>query len=284
MIFSVFGLLVPNGLFMRGGATAFEWVMAGFGAAAFVALSAMAVYSWQRHRPFLWAVVLLVALGFAYTPMTFAGTIFFALAAHMLPWALGGNILRTAIHGTLLVAVVLAGYVIMPEYGIRWINASLYYALTIAGQVWVVRLCVNLRRLAAGAERRSPHIRGAGNRRRFGQRQVQGHRGADTKGGVDFDEAVRLPHEPIDHGQPQPGPAPGFLGSEERLENPGHDLRIDPRPLVRHREGDVAARPGVGIAGGARFVDIRRRGADGQAAAAFHGVAAVDGEIDQRLE
>lgn len=153
MIFSVFGLLVPNGLFMRGGATAFEWVMAGFGAAAFVALSAVAVYSWQRHRPFLWAVVLLVALGFAYTRMTFAGTIFFALAAHMLPWALGGNILRTAIHGTLLVAVVLAGYVIMPEYGIRWINASLYYALTIAGQVWVVRLCVNLRRLAAGAER-----------------------------------------------------------------------------------------------------------------------------------
>jgi two-component system sensor histidine kinase DesK len=153
MIFSVFGLLIPNGLIVRGDATAFEWVMAGFGAAAFVALSAVAVYSWQRHRPFLWVVVLLVALGFAYIPMTFAGTIFFGLAAHMLPWAVGGNILRSAIYGTVLVALVLAGYWWMPEHGARWLNTSIYYALTIIGQVWIVRLCMNLHRLAAGAER-----------------------------------------------------------------------------------------------------------------------------------
>jgi signal transduction histidine kinase len=153
MIFSVFGLLIPNGLILRGGATVFEWVMAGLGAASFVALGAVAVYSWQRHRPFLWTVVFLVALGVAYTPMTFAGTIFFGLAAHMLPWAVGGNILRSAVYGTALAALVLSGYWLMPEHGMRWINSSIYYVLTIVGQVWIVRLVMNLRRLAAGAER-----------------------------------------------------------------------------------------------------------------------------------
>ncbi len=38
----------------------------------------------------------------------------------------------------------------MPEYELRWINLAIYFALTIVGQVWVVRLCMNLRRLAAG--------------------------------------------------------------------------------------------------------------------------------------
>jgi two-component system sensor histidine kinase DesK len=153
MIFSVFGLLIPNGLLLRGDGTTFEWVMAGLGSAAFVALSAVAVVSWQRNRTFLWVVVLLMALGVAYAPMTFAGTIFFGLAAHMLPWAVGGNIPRTAAYGTVLVAVVLSCYWLMPEHGVRWINTSLYYALTLVGQAWVVRLYLSFRRLAEGAER-----------------------------------------------------------------------------------------------------------------------------------
>lgn len=153
MVFSVFGLLIPNGLVLRGGVSPFEWLMALLGAGAFVTLCAVAVFSWQRHRPFLWVFGLLVALGIGYTPVVFSGTIFFALAAHMLPWAVGGNVLRSALYGAVLMGVMMLGYWLMPEYQLRWINLALYFALTIVGQVWVVRLCVNLRRLAAGAER-----------------------------------------------------------------------------------------------------------------------------------
>ena len=153
MVFSVFGLLIPNGLILRGGVSAFEWVMAVLGAGAFVTLCAVAVFSWQRQRPFLWAVTLMVALGIGYTPVVFAGTAFFALAAHVLPWALGGNLLRSALYGSGLVALMIFGGWAMPEYELRWINLAIYFALTIVGQVWVVRLCMNLRRLAAGAER-----------------------------------------------------------------------------------------------------------------------------------
>ncbi len=71
----------------------------------------------------------------------------------MLPWAVGGNLPRAALYGALLVGVMVLGYWVMPEYHLRWINLALYFALTIVGQVWVVRLCMNLRRLAAGAER-----------------------------------------------------------------------------------------------------------------------------------
>jgi signal transduction histidine kinase len=85
--------------------------------------------------------------------MAFAGTIFLGLAAHMLPWAVGGHILRSAVYGTVLVGLVASGYWLIPEHGMRWINTSIYYALTIVGQVWIVRLVMNLRRLAAGAER-----------------------------------------------------------------------------------------------------------------------------------
>jgi hypothetical protein len=83
MIFTTFSLLIPNGLALRGNATALEWALAGLGVIAFVALSAVAVVSWQRHQPFLWAVLLLIALGIGYTPIVFAGTIFLCLAAHM---------------------------------------------------------------------------------------------------------------------------------------------------------------------------------------------------------
>jgi hypothetical protein len=51
------------------------------------------------------------------------------------------------------VGIVLSGHWFLPDYGMRWTNTAVYYALTIAGQVWIVRLCVNLRRLAESAER-----------------------------------------------------------------------------------------------------------------------------------
>jgi two-component system sensor histidine kinase DesK len=153
MVFSVFGLLIPNGLILRGGVSPFEWLMAVLGAGAFVTLCAVAVFSWQRHRPFLWAVGLMVALGVGYTPVVFSGTVFFVLAAHVLPWAVGGNLLRAALYGSGLAMLMIFGSWAMPEYELRWINLAIYFALTTVGQVWVVRLCMNLRRLAAGAER-----------------------------------------------------------------------------------------------------------------------------------
>ncbi len=67
-----------------------------------------------------------------------------------LPWALGGNVLRSALYRrrTRRVLMLFGGWA-MPEYELRWINIAIYFALTIVGQVWVVRLCMNLRRLAA---------------------------------------------------------------------------------------------------------------------------------------
>jgi two-component system, NarL family, sensor histidine kinase DesK len=153
MIFSVFGLLIPNGLLMRGGATQVEWILAGLGVVAFVALCGVAVVSWQRNRPFLWVVLLLEGLGAAYAPIVYSGTIFFGLAAHMLPWAVGGSIRRTALYGTPLVVLVICGYWLVPDHGVRWINTGLYYAFTMAGQVWIVRMSLNMRRLAEVAER-----------------------------------------------------------------------------------------------------------------------------------
>jgi signal transduction histidine kinase len=153
MVFSVFGLLIPNGLVMRGGATTVEWVLAGLGVVAFVALCGVAVVSWQRNRPFLWVVLVLEGLGAAYAPIVYSGTIFFGLAAHMLPWAVGGSISRTALYGTPLVVLVICGFWLVPEHGVRWINTGLYYAFTMAGQVWVVRMSLNMRRLAEVAER-----------------------------------------------------------------------------------------------------------------------------------
>jgi two-component system sensor histidine kinase DesK len=153
MIFSVFGLLIPNGLLMRGGATQVEWILAGLGVVAFVALCGVAVVSWQRNRPFLWVVLLLEGLGAAYAPIVYSGTIFFGLAAHMLPWAVGGSIRRTALYGTPLVILVICGYWLVPDHGVRWINTGLYYAFTMAGQVWIVRMSLNMRRLAEVAER-----------------------------------------------------------------------------------------------------------------------------------
>jgi two-component system, NarL family, sensor histidine kinase DesK len=153
MVFSVFGLLIPNGLVMRGGATTVEWILAALGAVAFVALCGVAVVSWQRNRSFLWVVLVLEGLGAAYAPIVYSGTIFFALAAHMLPWAVAGSIGRTALYGTPLVVLVICGYWLVPEHGVRWINSGLYYAFAMAGQVWVVRMSLNMRRLAEVAER-----------------------------------------------------------------------------------------------------------------------------------
>lgn len=153
MIFSSFSLMLPNGLMLRGNATTVEWVLVGLGVVAFVALCAVAVVSWQKNKPFLWAVLVLEALGAAYSPIVYSGTIFFGLAAHMLPWAVGGNIRRTAIYGTPLVALLISGYWLVPEHGIRWFNTATYYAVAMAGQVWIVRMSLNLRRLAEVAER-----------------------------------------------------------------------------------------------------------------------------------
>src|SRR6201999_2308385 len=110
MVFSVFGLLIPNGLLMRGDATKVEWVFACIGAIAFIVLCGVAVIFWQRNRPFLWVVLLLEGLGAAYVPVVYSATIFFALAAHILPWAVRGDIRRTILYGTPLVVLVLAGY------------------------------------------------------------------------------------------------------------------------------------------------------------------------------
>ncbi len=106
-----------------------------------------------------------------------------------------------------------------------------------------------------------------------GARQVDLDRGADPRLALDLDAAARLLDEAVDHGEAQAGAAPRTLGGEEGLED-----ALDHRLL--HAAAGVGDRQHHAIAVG-RVVDVA--GLDGQDAALVgHGVAAIDGEIDQR--
>jgi len=71
---------------------------------AFVAISAVAVVSWQRHQPFLWAVLLLVALGIATRPSYSRHDLLLSRRAHAAVGS-GRDIRKTVIYGMPLVGI-----------------------------------------------------------------------------------------------------------------------------------------------------------------------------------
>src|SRR4051812_32267636 len=58
-------------------------------------------------------------------------------------------------------------------------------------------------------------------------------------GAVELYKATGLSHEAIDLAQPQTGSLPQWLGREERLEDPVHDVRWDAGSGVRDRDRDI---------------------------------------------
>ena len=117
-------------------------------------------------------------------------------------------------------------------------------------------------------------------RRRFpGPRQEQRHDGAAPRRAGDGRRAAGLMGEAVDLAQAQAGALADVLGGEERLEHPRQHVGRNARTGVGDADGDEVARKAFF----ARFAaqHDRLRG-DGERAARRHGVAGIDGEIEQR--
>ena len=112
-------------------------------------------------------------------------------------------------------------------------------------------------------------------------RQIKLDRCALPQFAVDRDMAVRLPRKSIDHRKPKSGALPDRLGGKERIEGARRHLRAHAGAGVGDADADIiAGRKRRRIRGHA--VEPRIRGRDGELAAIGHGVARVDGEIEQR--
>ena len=130
-------------------------------------------------------------------------------------------------------------------------------------------------------------VRGAGggpaahHLRLAGDRQVEREARALARRAVDEDVAAALPHDAVGGGEAEPRPL--ALGAEERLEDPGLGHRVHAGAGVGDRQQDVGAGRHVGVGRCTPVADVEGDGAQRQPAAGRHGVAGVDGEVDDHL-
>ena len=114
-----------------------------------------------------------------------------------------------------------------------------------------------------------------------GQEEVEG--GAAAHGALHGDPALVLCDDAIDGGQPKAGALARGLGGEERLEDSAQVLRRDAGPGVGDGEMGAVAGGGPGVLNGVGLVDQGDIDGELEFAASGHGVAGVDGEVEQRL-
>ena len=112
-------------------------------------------------------------------------------------------------------------------------------------------------------------------------RQAEMHRRAPADRAVDADEAVGLAGEAVELAQPQAGALADRLGGEEGFEDAGQHVRRHAAPAVAHGHRHVIAGRHPGIVdevgrGEAGVGGLHRHGA-----AAGHGVAGVDDQVQQ---
>jgi hypothetical protein len=107
--------------------------------------------------------------------------------------------------------------------------------------------------------------------------------GAFLEAAGNLDPTLMLLDNALDGGQPQAGAAPPFLGGEKRLENAAQIFRGDAGPGIAEGEADELAWGGLGMEAGLGRVNMDGGGADQELAAFGHGVAGVDGQVDQNL-
>jgi two-component system, NarL family, sensor histidine kinase DesK len=149
-------VFLPLGFERRGDVDAGEWVIAWLGVLAFLVLFGIAVASWQRRLPFLWVVVPLAVLGAAYSSYVYTAVVFINYAACIVPWAVEGERWRTARYTALLIGVLFAIGLSMPDPDLRnwyWLVIPTFCITCAAFFSWVVRTCLDLNRLAKIAER-----------------------------------------------------------------------------------------------------------------------------------
>jgi hypothetical protein len=100
---------------------------------------------------------------------------------------------------------------------------------------------------------------------------------------IDLDVPVRLLDEAVHHAEPQPGSLSFGLGGEERLEHMLNHLRRHAASSIGDGQHDVLARHHIAMTGG---VIVGQRGIarlDRQPAVPVHGVACIDGKVQQRV-
>ncbi|KAF1854886.1 hypothetical protein Lal_00009772 [Lupinus albus] len=101
-------------------------------------------------------------------------------------------------------------------------------------------------------------------------------RGAGTRCAEDARETAGLLRHAVDLGQAEPRALADFLGREEGLEHPRHQVGRDAGAGIGHGQADVVA---------VRRQAVRRRAQgrlEAQVAAAVHGVARIDRQVEQR--
>jgi len=95
--------------------------------------------------------------------------------------------------------------------------------------------------------------------------------------------AAELGDDAVHGGQAQAGAFALGLGGEERLERPVDDVLGHPGAGVADFQADVPPRRQPDAAGSMVRVDTLAGGGDDQLPACGHGVAGVDGQVDEDL-
>ena len=111
-----------------------------------------------------------------------------------------------------------------------------------------------------------------------GARQVEGDGRAAPRHAFHRGRAAGLAGEAVDLRQAEAGALPHLLGGEEWLEDAADDLGRDAGAAVGYAQGDEFAGDAQRIA----FVHGDVVGRDREAAAAAHGIARIDREVEQR--
>ena len=134
----------------------------------------------------------------------------------------------------------------------------------------------------AGGALGTDHDAGDGHRL-LGRRQKDAERRAFPRLADHVDVPLVLLDDAVDDGQAQAGALAEFLGGEERLEDARLHFAAHAAASVGHGQQHVAA----GLDVGRQVVGVRVQddvaGLDGELAAARHGVAGVDRQIDEHL-
>ena len=107
--------------------------------------------------------------------------------------------------------------------------------------------------------------------------------GAASDLAFDLDPALVLFDDSVNGGQSEAGAFANFFRREERLEDAGQGSVVHAVPGVGDVEADEVSLACLRLAAGVGGIELLEFGADGEAAAARHGVARVDGKVHEDL-
>ena len=92
-----------------------------------------------------------------------------------------------------------------------------------------------------------------------------------------------LAHDAVHGGEPEPGAFALLFGREEGLEHARARRGVHTGAGIADGEEDIRARLGIDVLLGVRAVDLHLVRFDGEDAAVRHGIAGVDGEVQEHL-